>query len=617
MVTGIFSRNGVAIRFFSVVPLLFFLLTNVQAQDGPVVNPTPAPVVKSPVKQAIPQAAQPTVAPVIKQPTKQAIPQTTQPVPVVAPLPTTPVELAIQGILKEGVNPKLRWPRFSDFQTQLESLYQTAAYAPLWLHEDIPTPQAREVIAILGSADDKGLNSSDYDAQMLGKWLDSINSTTSSNPQELASFDSALSISLIRYASNLYRGRINPKHVNFALEIEPKNEDLASLLRKISTSANPDKLLAKLEPKLGLYENMKKALVRYRQLAKEPPAAPIAVPNKFKPGDHHADVPKIRKLLSVLGDLTEGNPNDASQTYDKPLAEAVKRFQARHGLTPDGAIGKTTLAEFNVPLSDRVKKLQLGLERLRWLPEQIGGRYILVNIPSFQLYGYHYGSGAENPDLIMNVIVGEAIDGRSTPVFHSDMTYVNFRPYWNVPDTIAAKEYVPILRRNPGYLGRNNMEIVPNFALNANAYAATKGNIEALASGSLKIRQKPGSKNALGLVKFTFPNTNNVYLHSTPNQGLFKRTRRDFSHGCIRVEYPVKLAEFVLKDHEEWSTENIESAMHKDKPKIVTLKTPIPVYITYSTVMADASGQAMFYNDIYGHDQILIDQLAKGFPYAP
>ncbi len=619
MVTGILSRSGVMVRLFSIIFLLLSVHTNSQAQEGSDGATLSAPVAKQPAKQAIPQTPQlPVVTtPVAKQPVKQAVlPQSQQPA-VAIPQPSTPVELAIQGILKEGVNPKLHWSRFSDFQKQLDALYQLTGYAPLWLHDDKPTSQARAAVASLSEADDNGLNSSDYDAQLLNKWIDTINSSTNLSPQELATFDSALSISLIRYASNLYRGRINPKHVNFALEIEPKNEDLAALLRKMSTSNNLSKLLSNLEPKLGLYYNMKKALVHYRQLAKEPGVGPIILPNKFKLGDHNADVPKVRKLLSLLGDLNEGNPSDVSQTYDKPLAEAIKRFQSRHGLTPDGIIGKTTLTEFNVPVTERVKQLQLGLERLRWLPDQINGRYILVNVPSFQLYGYHNGSGVENPDLIMNVIVGEAIDGRSTPVFHSDMTYVNFRPYWNVPDTIAAKEYVPILRRNPGYLGRNNMEIVPNFALNANAYAATKGNIEALASGSLKLRQKPGPKNALGLVKFTFPNTNNVYLHSTPNQGLFKRTRRDFSHGCIRVEYPLRLAEFVLKDHEEWTTEKIDSAMHEEKPKIVTLKTPIPVYITYSTVMADAAGQAMFYNDIYGHDPILIEQLSKGFPYAP
>ena len=595
MVVGFFSSLGQSGRLTLAVLLVSFVNLGVAAQEGSNGAKAPTPVAKP------------------KPPVSQVAPP--PPLPAPLPPPATPTAEAIQAIIKAGTNPKLHWGRASDVHTQLESLYQPSSYAPLWLQDGKPTNQAKLAITSLGSADEKGLNASDYDAESLGKWLNALSATAETNPQELAQFDSALSVSLLRYASNLYKGRINPKQVNFALEIEPKSEDLPALVRNIATGGNPDQLLGKIEPKLKLYDQLKLALSKYRQLAKETPVGQVNFPNKFKPGDYSADIPKLRKLLSQLGDLTEGDPNDVSQTYDKALAEAVKRFQTRHGLTSDGVIGKTTVTQLNVPLNDRIKQIQLGLERLRWLPEQIDGRYILVNIPSFQLYGYHKGSGSENPDLIMNVIVGEAIDGRSTPVFHSDMTYVNFRPYWNVPDAIAAKEYVPILRRNPGYLGRSNMEIVPNFSLNANAYAATRGNVEALASGSLKLRQKPGPKNALGLVKFTFPNTNNVYLHSTPNQGLFKRTRRDFSHGCIRVEYPVRLAEFVLQAHEEWTREKIEAAMHQDKSKIVTLKTPIPVYITYSTVMANAQGQAMFYDDLYNHDAILSEQLAKGFPY--
>jgi murein L,D-transpeptidase YcbB/YkuD len=594
MVTGFFSFDIKLSRVILAVTLLLYFTLSVDAQEGPAGTPTPAATGKQPVAQ----------------------PATPAPQAATVPPPSTPLALSIQALLKEGVHPKLRWGRFSDVQTQLEALYQPSGYLPLWLHDDKPTNQARTVVANLASADDKGLNSSDYDAELLGKWLNSINASSSApSPQELASFDSALSIALMRYASNLYKGRINPKRVNFALDIEPKNEDLPALLRKIATSANPDKLIGNLEPKLKLYEHLKTALVRYRKLAKEGFDGNINLPVKFKPGDHHADVPKLRKLLALLGDFMEGDAGDASQTYDKNLANAVKNFQLRHGLTADGVIGKTTLTQLNVPLDDRVKQIQLGLERLRWLPEQINGRYILVNIPSFQVFGYHKGSGSEQPDLEMNVIVGEAIDGRTTPVFHSDMTYVNFRPYWNVPYAITLKEYLPILRRNPGYLGSHNMEIVANFSPNASVYAASGGNVEALASGALKLRQKPGSKNALGLVKFAFPNTNNVYLHSTPSQGLFKKTRRDFSHGCIRVEYPVKMAEFVLKDQEEWTREKIEAAMQQDPPKIVTLKTPIPVYILYSTVWADATGRASFYTDIYGHDPILIEQLAKGFPY--
>ncbi len=543
---------------------------------------------------------------------------TMAPTPQLLPLPpSTPVGQGIQALIKTGMLPKLHWGQFSDYQDKLDALYQQTAYTPLWTREGKPTPQAKAAIASLAKADDKGLTAADYDAELLAKWLKDINSAASPSPQELAAFDVAASLSLMRYTSNLYKGRINPKRVNFSLDIEPKNEDLPALLRKIATSDNPNQAINEVEPKLKLYEYLKKALVRYRQLAKEAPATPVDLPNKFKPGDSDPNVPALRKILAVLGDLPEADPNDSSPLYDQALEDAVKNFQTRHGLTADGVIGKSTLAQLNVPLADRIRQIQLGLERLRWLPEHIDGRYLMVNIPSFQLFGFHNGSGSDRPDLEMNIIVGEAINGRNTPVFHSDMTYVNFRPYWNVPYKIAVKEYMPLALRHPGYLSGHNFEIVASFAPNAGIYAETYENIEALSSGELKLRQKPGPKNALGLIKFAFPNTNNVYLHSTPSQGLFKRTRRDFSHGCIRVEYPVKLAEFVFKDQDDWTAEKIEAAMQREKPRIVTLKTPIPVYIFYSTVLADENGRVMFYADIYGHDQILAEQLAKGFPYPP
>jgi murein L,D-transpeptidase YcbB/YkuD len=527
-----------------------------------------------------------------------------------------PTTVSIQALLKEGVHPKLHWGQFPDFQTPLEQLYQTTGHLPLWTQNGKTIPQARAVVASLMAADGKGLNAADYDGALLQRWLTELNSAPTVNPQQIASFDVALSLSLMRYASNLYVGRINPRHVNFGLNIEPKKPDLPVLVRRIASSDNPEEAIASLEPKLRLYENLKNALARYETLAKETPLPQLAFPAKFKPGERHADVPKLRRLLASLGDFGEASPSKQnSEIYDKALAEAVKRFQTRHGLAADAVIGKTTMAQLNFPLTDRVRQIQLGLERLRWLPEQIHGPYIIVNIPSFQLFGFQNGSGSGKPDIEMNVIVGESINGRNTPVFHADMTYLIFRPYWNVPYKITAKEMLPQIMGNPGYLGRNNLEIVANFSPNTTAYEPSFDHIQMLSTGALKLRQKPGPKNALGLVKFAFPNNNNVYLHSTPTKGLFKKARRDFSHGCIRVEDPVSLAQWVLKDQGDWTREKIEESMNRDKSKTVTLKTGLPVYIFYSTVLADENGQVMFFDDIYGHDLILQDLLAKGFPY--
>jgi len=529
-------------------------------------------------------------------------------------IPDTPA-VHIQSLLKEGAHPKLRWGKFPDYKAQLEQLYRQNGLAPLWLHGGKPTPQAQALVASLGEADNKGLSAADYDAEILGQWLGEIGATTA-NPRDIASFDVALSLSAMRYVSNLYLGRINPNNIDYGLSIEPKRVDLPNLIQKIAQSQQPAAMIDSLEPKFPVYERLKAALPRYRRLAKEVAPVQFSFPPKFGPGDRHKDVPALRRLLHALGDLQEIKPaSAASEVYGPELAEAVKRFQQRHGLAADGVIGKGTLNQLNFPLADRLRQIQLGLERLRWLPEQIHGNYLVVNIPSFQLFGFRNGSAFGRSDLQMNVIVGEAVDGRHTPVFHSEMTYIIFRPYWNLPYKITVKEMLPQILGNPGYLAKNSLELVPNFSPNAPTYEPNFRNIEMLTTGTLKLRQKPGPKNALGLVKFAFPNHNNIYLHSTPSKGLFKKARRDFSHGCIRVEDPVGLAEFILADSGEWTRERIESAMNGDKPKTVTLKQAVPVYIFYSTVLADEVGNVSFYEDIYGHDLILSDLLAKGFPY--
>lgn len=529
-------------------------------------------------------------------------------------IPDTPAT-HIQSLLKEGTHPKLRWGKFSDYKAQLEQLYQQNGLAPLWLDEGRPTPQARELVESLAGADSKGLSAEDYDAELLGQWLSEF-SERGANPREIASFDVALSLIAMRYVSNLYIGRINPNNIDYGLNVEPKRVDLPNLIQKIAQSPQPAAVVDALEPKFPIYERLKAALPRYQRLAKEITPVRFSFPRKLSPGDRHKDVPALRQLLHALGDLEEIKPDSAeSQIYGPELAQAVKRFQQRHGLAPDGIIGKGTLSQLNFPLADRLRQIQLGLERLRWLPERIPGNYLVVNIPSFQLFGFRNGSAFGKSDLQMNVIVGESVDGRHTPVFHSDMTYITFRPYWNLPYKITVKEMLPQILRNPGYLAKNNLELVPNFAPNAPVYEPSFRNVEMLTTGALKLRQKPGPKNALGLVKFAFPNHNNIYLHSTPSKGLFKKARRDFSHGCIRVEDPVGLAEFILADQGEWTRERIESAMNGSRPRTVTLKHPVPVYIFYSTVFADEEGTVSFYDDIYGHDLVLSDLLAKGFPY--
>ncbi len=528
---------------------------------------------------------------------------------------TTPDAAAhIDGLLASGVHPRLRWERFTDFQEPLRALYLAQGSRPLWLDGGRPVKQASAALECLRMADDQGLNSSDYDADLLGGWIEKLNDDRAASAEEVAQFEVAMSLALMRYGSNLARGRVHPRAAGFALDVASKRLDLPALVQHLARDPRPCEAIAGLESKLPLYRNLKAALPRYRGLAENNDVSALALPPKLSPGDRHGEVPALRKRLAALGFLSQESSSKEPEVYAGDLVEAVARFQERHGLAPDGVIGKGTLAALNVPPAARLRQIRLGLERLRWLPERFEGPFILVNIPSFRLYGY--GQDPERPEVSMNVVVGRSSGGHNTPVFHSDMTYVVFRPYWNLPRAITVKEMLPGILRDPGYLARHNLELVPSFGNGSQVYEPSLESLEMLSAGSLKLRQRPGPKNALGLVKFAFPNNDNIYLHGTPSVNLFQRARRDFSHGCIRIQDPVGLAEFVLKRQgETWTQERIEEAMNGAQSRTVTLKQPLPVYIYYSTVLAEPDGTVRFFEDIYGLDRVLEQLLEKGFPY--
>jgi L,D-transpeptidase YcbB len=295
---------------------------------------------------------------------------------------------------------------------------------------------------------------------------------------------------------------------------------------------------------------------------------------------------------------------------------ASARFQARHGLASDGVLGPATVAALNVSPAMRVKQLALALERIRWLPAFDEGPFIVVNVPSFELYAFDAVGGEGTPSLIMNVVVGKAGAGRATPLFEDEMRYIVFRPYWVVPPGIMGSEILPAVRRDRGYLARNDMELYQGDGDNGPAVATTSANLARVARGTLGIRQRPGARNALGPAKFIFPNDHNVYLHGTPAVDLFSLARRDFSHGCVRVQDPAALAVWVLRDGARWSRAQVEAAMQGRPSQRVDLARPLPVTIYYSTAVVRPGGIVAFYGDVYGHDARLERALAKGYPYA-
>lgn len=526
-----------------------------------------------------------------------------------------------QATLREVIgsthHPWLHWPEFPWYQDEMVGLYGENADSLVWVRGGKPISQAADVIAELGRAGERGLDPVDYDAELLLATNTALENGVELTPREVALHDLALSLLYMRHISDLHIGRVNPRNLGIAIDVDAKKYHLPTVVRRAIAEDRIAEVVAEAEPTLVQYRGMKRLLGEYRALAESEQFVALPVVRKLEAGESYVGIDALRQRLLFLGDLEreEGAAAGAAALYDSTLVAAVKRFQSRHGLLADGVIGKGTFAALNVPLRQRVTQLQLALERLRWLPDLSGREFIVVNVPGFELYAFAAGnSGA--PDLRMPVIVGKALD-TETPVFQEEMRYVIFRPYWNVPSSITKDELIPKLRKDPAYLQTEDMEIVGGFADETPALEVNEETLERLARGALRIRQRPGPKNSLGLVKFIFPNNNNVYLHDTPSPSLFARQRRDFSHGCIRVEDPVALAHWVLRDKPEWTEEKIRAAMDAEESSRVNLTTPLLVLVFYTTAIANTDGTAWFYEDVYGHDARMEAALLRGEPFEP
>ncbi|HET9794469.1 MAG TPA: L,D-transpeptidase family protein [Thermoanaerobaculia bacterium] len=519
----------------------------------------------------------------------------------------------IRSLIAAGTLDGMRWPDFADCRTGLQELYESTGYAPVWMEGTQPRPQSLSMIRLFGDAEEKGLDPEDYDAS---RWAERIRSLQGSpDGAAAARFDVALTVCAMRYVSALQIGRINPGHFEFGLTVNDREYDLARFLRdRVLTAPKVQDVLDEVESPLGGYRHTGRALARYLELARADDGEKLPVVSRpVDPGQDYAGVPRLVRFLRLVGDL----PADAavpedSRVYGGPVVEAVKRFQRRHGLEDDGRLGRATLDQLNVPLQDRVRQLELAMERWRWLAFEICSPLIVVNIPDFQLRALD-----EDLDvaLEMRVVVGKAMRTQ-TPVFAAEMTHVVLRPYWNVPLGILRREILPDIRRDRRYVARKKYEITTPDGKVAASGSVSDDALARLRTGKLMLRQKPGSANSLGRVKLMFPNEYDVYLHDTPARELFSRSRRDFSHGCIRVEKAAELAAWVLRENPGWTLERVRQAMQSGKDDVtVRLAKPVPVFIVYATAAADESGDVRFYDDVYGHDAELAAALAQGYPY--
>jgi murein L,D-transpeptidase YcbB/YkuD len=524
-------------------------------------------------------------------------------------LPTSTAAQAsarIESLVKAGAVDGMRSPSFRAYQASIQEFYAPTAYAAAWVQQGAVSAQGAAMIQLFENAWKKGLDPEDYDAS---RWPARRESLQKSNG-DAGQFDVQLTVSAMRYISDLHVGRVNPRHVGFHLDTAQKKYDLAQFLReRILPATDVSTVLNAIEPPFGAYRRSEAALIQYVELAQRDDGQKLPAPNRpVEPGQTYAGLNQLVARLKLVGDLppdfAQAGPD---QSYGGAVVEGVKRFQRRHGLDADGRLGPTTVRELNVPLADRVHQLQLALERWRWLPTTFDSPPVVVNLPDFRLR-------ALNPDfsvaLDMRVIIGKAMNTQS-PIFTRDMTFVVFRPYWVVPPGIMRRSIIPSIQKDRNYIANNRYEVITAGGAVVTSGPISDDVLAQLRAGKLMVRQKPGPKNALGLVKMMFPNEFSVYLHSTPSTELFAKSRRDFSSGCIRVEEPAKLAAWVLRNNDGWTQERAQQAMDSGRDDVtVRLAQKVPVFIIYGTAIAYADGEVHFYDDLYGHDKRLTAALA-------
>ncbi len=475
---------------------------------------------------------------------------------------------------------------------QIFTYYQDRNFKPIWTRDSGAKTKGRKLLEALKAAGEHGLNSADYSIDDIEDRIDSL------NPEVLAELELLLSDVFADFARDLSKGRIKPSRINRELAIKPRGPGPLYLIDGAEQAEDLLPYLKTVQPQTPRYDRLKEQLVHYRKIAAAGGWPAIAGGKTLKPGNDDPRVPSLARMLEITGDLAAGRSSQDT-IYDDALAEAVKRFQLRHGRKDDGVIGPSTLKALQVPVEKRIEQMVLNLERRRWMQDDLGKRYVFVNQADQYLKVVDVVGDREKTAHTARIVVGKPYF--RTPVFSETMKYLVINPYWNVPSSIANKEYLPKLRRNPGALARENIRMLTACGKQVDPYSV---NWAAVKRVPYRLRQDTGARNALGRIKFMFPNRFNVYIHDTPSKSLFTRESRYFSHGCIRVQYPEQLAALLLKA-QGWSPARISKQIASGKRRIVKLKQQIPVHVTYLTAWVNKNGETHFRDDIYGRDKIL------------
>jgi murein L,D-transpeptidase YcbB/YkuD len=489
----------------------------------------------------------------------------------------------------------------------IRQVYSDREDRPLWSRRGQPLARARDLVASICRAGKEGFRPSDYDVEGLRRAALALESKKHPGPEDIAALDIRLTGMMLAFGRNILAGRLDPRAVDDGWYLRSRRSSIDSTLRAALQDDDSPDLLKSLRPPQKEYDDLVEALAEYRELLRDGGWGTVPRGGPLQRGDRGARVAALRERLRATGELDA--PKGAEPVFDDEVAEAVARFQARHGLEPDSSVGRATLSALNVPVERRIQQIELNLDRYRWLPAEFAERYILVNIPDFRLRAYDRSREA----FEQRVIVGDEYQS-ATPVFADSMTYLVFRPEWNVPSSILVNEMLPKLQEDIYDLAGHGFEVVDT---QADTLVGDPSSIDWDDEDTLnlryRVRQRSGENNSLGLVKFMFPNRFNIYLHDTPARKLFDRPVRTLSHGCVRVEDPVQLADFVLDGQDRWDEGKIRAAMQdssKARGRVVPLKGPVPVCLLYLTAFK-RDGELHFRNDPYGKDRRALAKLGK------
>ncbi len=511
---------------------------------------------------------------------------------VIAP-PQTPLARTIKGALSAAYYGAKRDSAGYAEAQKLYFFYGERHFEPIWLSE-LPggalsfSANAQNLLVLFQNAATEGLRPQDY----LTPDLDVA--AAAGDPAKMAALETAFSAAVIRYATHIHTGRLRPLSISQNLDYKPKAIEATALLMAVAQSTTPEKILGALEPTHPEFLALKAALATFDESA-VPATVQIPAGKTLKPGMTDERLPLLRQRLAVT-DLA-ADP----LVYDDALVAAIKVFQESQGLEADGVAGPATFAALNGGPTISRDDILANMERWRWLPEDLGAFSVFVNIPEYLLVINRNGQ----PEYQTRVVVGAT--KHQTPIFSDTIRHIVVNPYWNVPSSIIKNEIAPKTRANPGYIASQNMDLL----YNGNVVSAAQ--VDWAANGDsfpFSVRQRPGAGNALGQIKFLFPNKHDVYLHDTPSKSLFQRSYRAYSHGCVRVQNPMEFAAALTVNETRISRASLE-ALFGPRETWVNPDHVIPVHLAYFTIRVLPDGTLKSFDDVYGHNAAVIAALNK------